>query len=41
VAVVRTLSGRVADELADDEATVGDALLRVRAAVDEVRAERG
>jgi DNA-binding MarR family transcriptional regulator len=41
VAVVRPLSGRVADELADNEATVGDALLRVRAAVDEVRAERG
>ena len=36
VAVVRPLSARVADELADDTA-VGDALLRMRAAVDEVR----
>ena len=41
VAVVRPLSARVAGELADDSA-VGDALLRMRAAVDEVRsATRG
>ena len=37
VALVRPLSTRLADELADDEGSVGDALLRVRAAVDAVR----
>jgi DNA-binding MarR family transcriptional regulator len=37
VALVRPLSTQVAHELADDDGSVGDALLRVRAAVDVVR----